>query len=109
MGLEPKLLYIGDAGNAPVYTSPTSSGSYTIIKHINAVNTSTQDSTFSLFLVQQGSTALPANAVVFDAEVSSKNVLAYDTSIVIPANTSIFLAQPADRITLIVSGVEYAA
>lgn len=109
MGLEPKLLYIGNAGNAPVYTSPTSSGSYTIIKHLNAANTSTQDSSFSIFLVQEGQSPLPANTMLADAEVSSKNVLAYDTSIVIPANTSIFLSQPDDRITVILSGVEYVA
>ena len=109
MGLEPKLLYIGNAGNAPVYTAPTSTGSYTIIKHINAANTSNDSSTFSLFLVTPGSFPIPANAMLFDAEVSSKNVLAYDTSIVIPENTSIFLSQPSATITLIISGVEYAA
>lgn len=109
MGLEPRLLYIGNASNNTVYTSPTSTGSYTIIKHINAANTSNEDSSFSLFLVTPGSFAVPANAMLFDAEVSSKNVLAYDTSIVIPSNTSIFLSQPLGTITLIISGVEYAA
>ena len=107
--LIPTLLYIGNDNNGSIYDSPEDAGSYAIIKSINATNTAGITTSFSLHILVDGSAASSDNAILFEAPLTAGNTLAYDTSIVIPANSSLYIDQPSSAITLAVSGVEYVA
>lgn len=107
--LVPTLLYIGNDNNGSIYDSPSDAGSYAIIKSINATNTASATTSFSLHILVDGAAADIDNAILYEAPLTAGNTLAYDTSIVVPANSSIYIDQPSTAITLAVSGVEYVA
>jgi hypothetical protein len=106
-GLVPKLLYIGNQQSGTIYTAPTSSGSYSIVKSINVANTSTATQVFSLNLVPSGESPGIANVIVGNIVMSGANVFSYETSIVMPAGSVLQITQPNNDLTFTISGVEF--
>ncbi len=102
--LVPALLYIGNDGNQAVYTNDKE---YAIVKFINVANTGEGTKRFSIHLVPSGESAGPANALIKNVDITDRNVLAYDTSIVVPNDASIFVEQEGSDLTFTISGVEY--
>lgn len=105
--LTPKLLFIGNQQSGVVYTAPATSGSYTIIKSINVANTSISSEVFSINLVPSGGTVGVSNVVVGNINMTANNVFSYETSIVMPAGSTLQVSQLATNLTFIISGVEY--
>ena len=106
-GLVPKLLYIGNQQAGIIYTAPTTAGSYTIIKSINVANTSTSGQVFSINLVEPSGTVGINNVIVGNIAMSGNNVFSYETSIVMPAGTTLQISQPDNSLTFTISGVEF--
>lgn len=106
--LTPKLLYIGNASSGNVYTVANVVGDYTIIKSINICNTSNIPERCTIHILVNGAEAGTGNRVISNAEVLSNNVLYYNTSIVVPANSSVYVSQANTNLTFTLSGVEYA-
>lgn len=107
--LTPKLLYIGNATGANVYTSNATANSYTIIKNINICNTTSANKTVSIHLVQSGSSVFNNNKIISNVNVEANNVTFYNTSIVMPSNSQIYISQTDGNTTIAISGVEYIA
>ena len=106
-GLVPKLLYIGNQQSGVVYTAPSDEGAYTIIKSINIANTSVSSQLFSINLVAFGGSVAIDNVIVGNVSLSGQNVFSYDTSIVMPAGTTLQVSQESNNLTFTISGVEY--
>lgn len=106
-GLTPKLLYIGDGDASNVYTVSNTVGSYTIIKNLNFCNTGTSNTVCSLHLVETTKSANANNKIISNINIEGNNVVYYNTSIVMPANSSLYIDQAGSSVTLAVSGVEY--
>ena len=104
----PKLLFIGNTQSGPIYSAPSTEGSYSIIKSINVLNTGTSSEAFSLNLITPGSSVSVGNAILANIELTSNNVFSYETSIVMPTGSSINISQPNNNLTFTISGVEYA-
>lgn len=102
--LIPTLLYIGNDANQTVYTNTKQ---YAIIKSVNIANTGEGTEVFSVYLVADGDTPGLQNALIKGVDITDRNVLAYDTSIVVPNNASLFIEQTANNLTFTISGVEY--
>lgn len=103
----PKLLFIGNTQSGFIYAVPNSQGNYAIIKSVNVCNTSSSPQTFSINLVESGSSLSPSNAVLGNIVMSANNVFSYETSIVMPAGSSLHIDQPETSLTFTISGVEY--
>lgn len=103
----PKLLFIGNQQSGTVYSSPSSEGSYAIVKSINVANTSTSTEIFSINLVTSGSTVGVNNVVVGNISLTGNNVFSYETSIVMPAGSTLQVSQVSNNLTFTISGVEY--
>jgi hypothetical protein len=103
----PKLLFIGNQQSGVVYSAPITSGSYAIIKSINVANTSVQQEIFSINLVPSGSSLASSNVIVGNINISGNNVFSYETSIVMPAGSTLRVSQPSTNLTFTISGVEY--
>ena len=103
----PKLLFIGNQQTGVIYSVPSSSESYAIVKSINVANTSNNSQTFSLNLVPAGGSVNPSNVIVGNVVLSGNNVFSYETSIVMPAGSTLSVSQPATSLTFTISGVEY--
>lgn len=106
--LIPKLLYQGNDTTGNVYTTANTVGNYTIIKTINICNTTGTDAACSIHLLQGANTAAANNKIISNMNVSANNVLYYNTSVVIPANSKIYVSQSGTSLTFTISGVEYA-
>lgn len=107
--LVPKNLYIGNGSAANAYTVANTVGNYTIIKNINLCNTTASNAVCSIHLLVNGAAAAANNKVVSNVNVLANNVVYYNTSIVMPANSVLYVDQvTANAITFTVSGVEYA-
>jgi len=106
--LTPKSLYIGNASSGNIYTTANVSGNYTIIKSINICNTTSSDDVCSIHLLVGAATAAANNKVISNATVHANNVLYYNTAIVVPANSKIYVSQSSTNCTFNLSGVEYA-
>jgi len=105
--ITPTLLFIGNTQSGSIYSAPSSSGSYAIVKSINVCNTGTAPETFSLNLVSSGQTVNIGNAILGNISMSGGNVFSYETSIVMPAGSSLHISQPNTNLTFTISGVEY--
>ena len=105
--ITPKLLFIGNQTSGSVYSVPSGSENYAIIKSINVANTSSSSQTFSLNLVPGGGSAVANNVIVGNITLTANNVFSYETSIVIPEGSSLHVTQPGTAITFTISGVEY--
>jgi hypothetical protein len=107
--LAPKLLYIGNDTAANVYSVANTSGNYTIIKSINICNTSNvANATASVHILSNGDAPSSNNKIISNANVIKDDVLYYNTSIVVPENSNVYVASSANTLTFTISGVEYA-
>jgi len=104
--LVPKLLFIGNTQAGSIYNTPTDEGSYSIVKSINVCNTSSASQSFSINLVQGGGSVGTNNAILGNIVMSGGNVFSYETSIVLPAGSSLHISQPGTDLTFTISGVE---
>ena len=106
--LTPKSFYIGTSSTGSnVYTTANTVGNYSIIKNINLCNTTSSNAVCSILV----GAASPAanNKILSNVNVLSNNVVFYNTSVVIPANSKLHVDQvTANAVTFTVSGVEYA-
>ena len=105
--ITPKLLFIGNQQSGTVYSAPSSTGSYAIIKSINVANTSLGEEVFSINLVPAGGSVGVNNVIVGNISMSGNNVFSYETSIVMPAGSTLRVSQVATNLTFTISGVEY--
>jgi len=103
----PTLLFIGNTQSGAIYSAPATAGSYSIVKSINVCNTGTGSEAFSLNLVTAGQNTNTANAILGNIVLSGGNVFSYETSIVMPAGSQLFISQPSNNLTFTISGVEY--
>jgi hypothetical protein len=109
--LIPKSFYVGsDVGaGANVYTVANTAGNYSIIKNINLCNTTSSNAVCSIHLLVNGAAVSASNKIISNVNVLANNVVYYNTSIVVPANSSIHATQvTANAVTFTISGVEYA-
>jgi hypothetical protein len=105
--ITPKLLFIGNQQSGIIYTAPSGQGSYAIVKSINVANTSTSPEVFSINLVQSGGFVGVNNVVVGNINMTGNNVFSYETSIVMPAGSTLQISQVSTNLTFTISGVEY--
>lgn len=105
--ITPKLLFIGNQQSGIIYTAPSETGGYAIVKSINVANTSTSNELFSINLVPSGGTLGVSNVIVGNINLSGNNVFSYDTSIVMPAGSTLRINQESTNLTFTISGVEY--
>lgn len=106
--LTPKSFYIGNATTANVYTVANVVGNYSIIKNINICNTTASNAVCSIHILTSGVAPASNNKILSNVNVIANNVLYYDTSIVVPANSNVYIAQSGTSLTFTLSGVEYA-
>lgn len=107
MPLTPKLLYIGNGNNSNVYTASATSNSYSIVKNINICNTTASNVTASVHLVTSGGAVGNNNKIISNMTIVGNDVTFYNTSIIMPANSSIYVNQGGTSLTVAISGVEY--
>lgn len=104
----PKLLFIGNQQSGIVYSAPETEGSYAIVKSINVANTSsTSNEVFSINLVPAGGSLGVNNVIVGNIVLTGANVFSYETSIVMPAGSTLRISQESTNLTFTISGVEY--
>lgn len=107
--LKPKLFYQGNDTAADVYGVANVSTNYSIIKSINICNTSnTANATASVHVLVDGASADASNKIISNANVIKNDVLYYNTSIVVPANSNVYVSSSSNSLTFTISGVEYA-
>lgn len=107
--LVPKSLYLGNSTGSNVYTVANTAGNYTIIKSINICNTSnTANATADIHILVAGAAPANNNKIISNANVIKSDVLFYNTSIVIPTNSNVYVASSNSSLTFNISGVEYA-
>jgi len=107
--LTPKLMYQGNSTGSSVYSVANTVGLYSIIKSINICNTSSaSNATASIHILVDGASAAADNAIIKDALIIKNDVMYYNTSVVLPANSALYVSSSASDITFTISGVEYA-
>lgn len=107
--LIPKNFFIGNASASNAYTTANTVGDYSIIKNINLCNATSSNAVCSIHLLVGAATPAANNKVISNVNVLANNVVYYNTSIVVPANSKIYVDQvTANAITFTISGVEYA-
>lgn len=107
--LLPKNFYTGNSTAANVYTVANTASFYSIIKNINICNTSNAaNATASIHLLTDGAAPSNDNKIISNALIILSDVLYYNTSIVVPANTKIYVSSSSSSLTFSISGVEYA-
>lgn len=107
MPLTPKLLYIGNGNNSNVYTAVATANSYTIVKNINICNTTASNVVASVHIVPTGQSAANNNKIISNTTIVGNDVTYYNTSIIMPANSSIYVNQGGTSLTVAISGVEF--
>ena len=108
--LTPKSFYHGNAATANVYSVANTAGNYSIIKVINICNASSAaNATASIHILEDGASPAANNKIISNANVIKDDVLYYNTSIVVPANSNIYIAASSNTDLIFnISGVEYA-
>lgn len=107
--LIPENFYIGNSSASNVYTVANTVGNYSIIKNINLCNTTSSNAVCSIHILVGGAATSAGNKILSNVNVLANNVVYYNTSIVVPANSHIHVSQvTANAITFAISGVEYA-
>jgi hypothetical protein len=107
--LTPKSFYLGNSTASNVYTVANTVGNYSIIKSINICNTSdAANATVSIHILTAGASPANNNKIISNANVIKNDVLYYNTSIVVPANSNVYVGSSNSSITFNISGVEYA-
>ena len=105
--LTPKNLYIGNTQTGNVYTISSNTGGYAIIKNINICNTGASTVVSNIHIIPSGGSAVANNQIFSNANILSGETITYDTSIVLNANSSLYISSNAATVSLVVSGVEY--
>ncbi len=107
--LTPKSFYIGNQSASNAYTTANTVGNYSIIKNINLCNATSSNAVCSVHILVGGASPAANNKIVSNVNVLANNVVYYNTSVVVPANSKIYIDQvTANAITFTISGVEYA-
>ena len=107
--LTPKSFYLGNSTASNVYTVANTVGNYSIIKSINICNTSdAANATADIHILVGAASPSGNNKIISNANIIKSDVLFYNTSIVVPANSKIYVASSNSGITFNISGVEYA-
>lgn len=107
--LTPKNFYIGSGSASNAYTTANTVGNYSIIKNINLCNVTSSNAACSIHILVGAATPAANNRIVSNVNVLANNVVYYNTSVVVPANSKIYVDQvTANAITFTISGVEYA-
>jgi hypothetical protein len=107
--LTPKVMYIGNDIASNVYSVANVSNNYSIIKSINICNTSNvANATASIHILVNGAAPAANNKIISNANVIKNDVLYYNTSIVLPANSNIYVSSSSNTLTFTISGVQYA-
>jgi hypothetical protein len=107
--LTPKNFCHANAATANVYTVANTAGNYSIIKVINVCNTSNANATANVHILVDGASAAANNKIISNANVIGDDVLFYNTSIVMPANSKIHVSASSNTALVFnISGVEYA-
>jgi len=107
--LAPKSFYLGNSTAANVYAVANTVGNYSIIKSINICNTSdSANATADVHILVAGALVTASNKIISNAVVIKNDVLYYNTAIVVPANSNIYVASSSNTITFSINGVEYA-
>ncbi len=107
--LTPKNFYIGNATGANIYTTANVVTNYSIIKNINICNTSNDaNATASVHILTDGASPSSDNKIISNVPVIRADVLYYNTSIVVPGNSKIYVSSSNSLVTFSISGVEYA-
>jgi hypothetical protein len=107
--LTPKSFYIGNESASNAYTTANTVGNYSIIKNINLCNATSSNAVCSVHILVGGASPAANNKIVSNVNVLANNVVYYNTSVVVPANSKIYIDQvTANAITFTISGVEYA-
>lgn len=105
--LTPKNLYIGNTQTGNVYTITSNTGGYAIIKNINICNTGANTVISNIHIIPSGGSAVANNQIFSNSFILSGETITYDTSIVLNANSSLYISSNAATVSLVVSGVEY--
>jgi hypothetical protein len=107
--LTPKNLYIGNSTAGNVYTTANVITNYSIIKNINICNTdSAANATANIHILVNGASPSSDNKIISNIPVVRSDVLYYNTAIVVPANSKIYVSSSNSLVTFAISGVEYA-
>lgn len=107
--LTPKSFYLGNSTAANVYSVSNTVGNYSIIKSINICNTSNaSNATADVHILVAGAAVAASNKIISNATVIKNDVIYYNTAIVVPANSNIYVASSSNTITFSINGVEYA-
>jgi len=107
--LVPKSFYLGNSTSANVYAVANTVGNYSIIKSINICNTSdVASATADIHILVAGAAAAAGNKIISNAVIIKNDVIYYNTAIVVPANSNIYIASSSNTITFSINGVEYA-
>ena len=107
--LTPKSFYIGNESASNAYTTANTVGNYSIIKNINLCNATSSNAVCSVHILVGGASPAANNKIVSNVNVLANNVVYYNTSVVVPANSKIYVDQvTANAVTFTISGVEYA-
>lgn len=107
--LTPKLLYVGNGTASNVYTTSSSTGSYTIVKNINICNTTNGSVTVDINILSASGTPGSNNALLKSLTVQAYETISYDTSVVLDAGYKIYTVNASSNCTFTISGVEYSA
>ena len=76
----------------------------------NICNTSNTNTYITMHLVTSGNFNSANNAIISNINVVGNNVTFYNTSIIMPSNSSIYITQAgSNTATVAISGVEYIA
>jgi len=110
--LVPKNFFHGLAStnSGYVYSTANTVGNYSIIKTINICNTSNAaNATADIHILVANTAPAASNKIISNALVIKNDVLYYNTSIVIPANSNVYIATNSNStLSFSISGVEYA-
>ena len=97
---------VGDKIEVRTWSSDNKNG---IIKSINICNTSdAANATASVHILVAGASPANNNKIISNANIIKNDVLFYNTSIVVPVNSNVYVASSNSSVTFNISGVEYA-
>lgn len=110
--LTPKNLYRGAlaASSATLYTAPSASGSYTIVKEILLCNTTAAVRDVTVYTVESGGSIGDNRKILSTVPIEPYSTVIFEMSTVLGQSETLrALASAATSVTATVSGVEFAA
>ena len=107
--LTPTLLYIGNGSDSNVYTTSSSTGSYTILRNINFCNSNSSPTTCNVHILSSSGTPGANNALMYNFTLAGNETISYDASVILGAGYKIYIKQAATYVTYTMSGVVYSA